>query len=536
MTPAPTELNAAVDDHSTPAPAYRPRNQSLSLTDEGKLLFRVPPTLRGSGVGRLIPGETLTEFYQLHHGIYRCVGNQSKVKFALKTECRPAQKWHGQQGWTEVAVHHLSRLIFGDAANTVPPAVGMVVSLTQAQRAVVHKDGCGADLGTKVGPVHDWTTKLATVGSTRIVRGPKPLVGVALEWRQAHDDGALDNVIKKLDLGKYWKAASLEHRLLPRTRRDLEYVRQISDVFVLDYLVANEDREEKNWFTVPIAHAATSAPTTSPATDDNNAYDETTTTTKAAATKKAKKSKATSAATVEDGSAAATVQGVNAEVRFVAMDNGWAFIGRGYKTGICDEDRKNLECPPLLRHLSGSSICRAKLPDSRPLIAANCRFRRSTIARIRELRANDDTMWQPLRREWLDILSKDPLIVWLLEQYGTEATVKFESHSDRLGTQFSMALARFVQGCPKPSWVPATAEWHQPGNYLTHQDTPRFKVTAALLEWLAVGVEGRMHALLVHVDKCVASYGEGTVYMEHGVQGSFGGEGKATKAAGGVAA
>eukprot|EP01062_Namystynia_karyoxenos_P051507 TRINITY_DN40509_c0_g1_i1.p1 TRINITY_DN40509_c0_g1~~TRINITY_DN40509_c0_g1_i1.p1 ORF type:complete len:453 (+),score=85.22 TRINITY_DN40509_c0_g1_i1:96-1361(+) len=49
-------------------------------------------------------------------------------RLAFKTECRPPPMPRGQQGWTEVAVHHLSAALLG-SENTVACAAGAVLPL-----------------------------------------------------------------------------------------------------------------------------------------------------------------------------------------------------------------------------------------------------------------------------------------------------------------------------------------------------------------------------------------------------------------------
>lgn len=298
-------------------------------------------------------------------------------------------------------------------------------------------------------------------------------------------------------------------------------MRQVSDVTVLDYVVGNEDREEKNWFSVP--------------------------------------------------DAAAPVSGQ----RIVPMDNGWAFIGRGYRTSVCSTDDTNLLCPPLLRHLSGSSRCGAASSLAGPQTADamatgldehavrmqfssakmhNCRFRRETIEAVRVavgsasahavgLHQTDDdgpggahgravpaeagqgTWNATVRAEWLRLLAGDPLIAWLTEQYGPDLTIgkaagggrgaRGQSVAD--APAYSVALARYVHGCPRPASLPAAVSFTDAADLLTHAAAPgstsRSAAKTYLLDWLAVGVERRMSRLLRHVATCVREFGEETVYL-----------------------
>jgi hypothetical protein len=145
-------------------------------------------------------------------------------------------------------------------------------------------------------------------------------------------------------------------------------------------------------------------------------------------------------------------------------------------------------------------------------VMRNCRFRRGTIDRLRSGFAGGT--WQESQRsEWLRILRRDPLVGWLLEQYGSQATTTGDGDSAR---HFSVALARYVQQCPPPTGV-AKSAYHGPAAFLADVDTTPEAASAALLEWLAVGVERRMGALLAHVDECVKLYGEAAVYVERAV-------------------
>jgi hypothetical protein len=436
--------------------------------------------IAAASIARLVEGEGLTDFYQIHHGIYRCVGAQSTVKFALKTECRPAQKWHGQQGWPEVAVYHLSRLLFGDGRNTVPAAMGMVVRLNSAQKALVHRDGCGLDFGKRDGLLRDAALKV--LDTTK----EAPLIGVALEWRPEHSDEALDRVIKKLDLERWFRAGTLSRHEVPSAQRaeSAELVMQVSDIMLFDYLAANEDREEKNWFIV--AAPGSGVPL-----------------------------------------AEALAKPTEHNVRFVSMDNGWAFIGREYKTSMCSVDRLNLQCPPLLRHLSGSGHCASKKKTLDPPVHAqshhNCRFRRSTIDRLRGLMNNNDERvvvdsdaevvptWESVRAAWLETLARDPLVAWLLEQYAIDVKA---AHDGGSYSHFSVAFARYVQGCPL-SEADAAKYFHAGGYLMREEGDPahRDRAAHALLNWLADGVAARAQALLAHVDQCVDRFGDSTVFM-----------------------
>ena len=152
----------------------------------------------------------------LHHGIYKVV-TTSGAKFAIKPECRPAAKWHGQQGWTEIALVHLSRALLGKSS-TVPCAKGVELSLSDEFQKIIHSDRCGL---------------LSNPGT------PKPFLGVALEWT-AHKEEAL-NLIKK-----HFKVLFGNPSDIPDNKKD--HLKDVSDVLILDYVTINPDRKDKNWF------------------------------------------------------------------------------------------------------------------------------------------------------------------------------------------------------------------------------------------------------------------------------------------------
>eukprot|EP01060_Flectonema_neradi_P035464 TRINITY_DN6534_c0_g1_i1.p1 TRINITY_DN6534_c0_g1~~TRINITY_DN6534_c0_g1_i1.p1 ORF type:complete len:439 (+),score=51.14 TRINITY_DN6534_c0_g1_i1:141-1457(+) len=198
----------------------------------------------------------------LHHGIYK-VEMESGEKFAIKPECRPAAKWHGQQGWTEIALTHLSRSLLGKQS-TVPCSKGMLLELTENFQSVIHKDQCGFVSNTP--------------------SNPKKFLGVALEWTP-HKEEALQ-LIKKHHKSLFGKPADI-----PSDKRN--YLKDISDVLVLDYITLNPDRKDKNWF-----------------------YN-------------------------------------SDKSRIISMDNGWGYAGDGYQESLCSHKMGNyLECPPVLQQVA----------------------------------------------------------------------------------------------------------------------------------------------------------------------------------------
>lgn len=348
------------------ATATQPRGTKLSdsSTDVTKIMQGEPIKSDGS-------------FKQLHHGIYRVVGATSGVKFALKTECRPPAKWHGQQGWSEVAVYHFVSLLFAEypEMNTVPPARGVVVAVTQEQlRDVVHKDRCGVIDGH------------SPIDGAHPPEGHVFLIGVALTWQASHDDAALPS----RDIGTYFSKDAVSATLTSQQR---EYINQIADVQTLDYLLGNEDREDKNWFwdrPAPAQHPG------------------------------------------------------GPSRRLIMMDNGWAFSGALYQESVCGDFNALLTCPPLMRHFTKHARCNGGRTHE------NCRFRKETVDRIKLLRA----LWTNRKagdeysksESWRRAVAADPLIRWLLQNYNYN-TASGRSNAPHPEGRFSMALARFVHNC-----------------------------------------------------------------------------------------
>ena len=162
----------------------------------------------------------------LHHGVYK-MSLRGGGRFVLKPECRPAAKWHGQQGWPETATYALSRALFG-ARSTVPCARGATVALPERFKHIVHKDGCGLDLAP---PLPDTSAE-------------HTLTGIALAFT-AHDETVMKKLARAETLQLF---APSKTRLVPKERRT--FLADVSDVLLLDYLTLNPDREEKNWFYV----------------------------------------------------------------------------------------------------------------------------------------------------------------------------------------------------------------------------------------------------------------------------------------------
>jgi hypothetical protein len=300
------------DDHEKVAPWKRlaPPHQSFSdtmLLANYRAPFEYDLSRIVDPIDEIVVADA-RDLTQIHHGVYKTnarLRDGKKIQFALKTECRPAAKWHGQQGWSEIAVFYFTRLFYGavdpvmDSQRlkrlaTAAPARGVVVSVSEEViTSAIHRDRCGVMTEVELDAL---ARARGLSGLKNPRKGYRYIIGVALTWQPRHHDDALPPLSYKA----FFAVGSVLDPLAGNAELR-EEVSQISDVMTMDYLLTNEDREEKNWFR-----------------DDTG--------------------------------------------RFVMMDNGWAFAGRSYKGSICGEERTLLSCPPLLRRLSkkcnGIAHCR----------------------------------------------------------------------------------------------------------------------------------------------------------------------------------
>lgn len=316
----------------------------------------------------LFPAPILVEtIKQIHHGIYKIearLPDASLVKFAFKTECRPASKWHGQQGYSEVLVNWVVKELFsprnsklgGDNAEESVPypigsftlgAVGGFVQLPEKFEKEIHRDGCGFLSEDQIKRM-----KFAKLDANL----GKVLVGVVLQWIPGHRDDAIPGT-QALDPWRISSKSTFKKNLavvVNNDGRSKPAVLQMSDIFVLDYIVGNEDRLEKNWF--------------------KDSHD-----------------------------------------RFFAMDNGWALAGLNYAGSVCDLDVENLKCPPLFRGLA-SKECKTER-------IVNCRFRATTIERVKNfVKAHENA--EAGNSKSIIIVANDPLVAFLLKFYGKFSKTK----------------------------------------------------------------------------------------------------------------
>ena len=393
---------------------------------------------------RLFVAQTIT---QIHHGVYKIEAlavdpsatsqRPQLLRFAFKTECRPAAKWHGQQGWGEVAAHRFAQMLQqhsvmrtmdtstqrggipkgggvaaapslgggahidafeaafdlnadvsasvsggdglrGPFANTVGFAAGGIVFITSEQlRTVVHRDLCGAmgeaelgawpaavdatdavlqraaeaariendeppslrEYGLLPAPYANYKARFESQRAIAVSEAAAsvPLYGVLLTWNPDHKDDAIPNkdyrrhfaAPRLLKIGEADSAAGSSGNGKISDAAARLHLAQVAEIMTLDYIMGNEDREDKNWFTG-----------VSPIADIVDAQ------------QKQKR-------------------------RLIMMDNGWVFTGRAYKESICGSYEPLLLCPPLLRHLTGSGKCKigggaanAKLLQAAPAAAA----------------------------------------------------------------------------------------------------------------------------------------------------------------------
>ena len=377
----PRRVNDSHDSQSALPDFHTPAD---SGPDAGFLVLRkhfVVDRRGDAGTRRVFPAPVDIDYVrQLHHGIYECRGvlppsaaadgggddharaaTGTRVTFAFKTECRPASKWHGQQGYTEVLVNWVVSRLFGDFAigPFVPGAVGGIVRLPSALAYKIHRDGCGyltREQEAAMFPDHAAAAAAAAAGE-----GSRLMIGAMLQWKPRHNDNALPGhavlvPFRRVAAGAAagqppsWKLPALQLGTKVATT-----TLQMSDIFTVDYIVGNEDRLEKNWFH-----------------DDAG--------------------------------------------RFILMDNGWALAGLDYAGSVCDADETNLRCPPLFRNLAGRGCTGGAVEF--------CRFRRVTVDRVTDMaesllerRGSDDGAGGGAR-DFDDAVSRDPLVAYLDEFYG----------------------------------------------------------------------------------------------------------------------
>jgi hypothetical protein len=477
------------------------------------------------GTSRVVKASSLE---QIHHGIYKTTSahtDGAPLRFAFKTECRPAAKWHGQQGWGEIAVYNLLSLWEGfdgqyhdDTTitstyrfkNSVPYAVGGIVLVTpEMLKNIVHRDQCGLMSSEQISK---YITELSTTPedgiAARAIQDLKsidgtslvPLMGVFLTWMPNVDDNAIpirslwlqDFVLPKplppqpgggadshktvqeaLDQSnkrqsesppeeKFSKAEFLKTNALPMqvgsggngVRGDLrlEVRRQISDVMMFDFLLGNEDREEKNWF-----RDATTG-------------------------------------------------------RYILMDNGFVFSGRGYKESICSPYPSLLACPPLLRHLTKSGTCNQnkKHPSPSSPSAGLCVFRPETIRMIGRLskqwlfigRVDVDSSPElpSLAKKWLQSTKSDILLRYLTTVYASQSTDTYD-----------VPLARFrhLSASTSPGSCGMLVESYP---NVTIVSGPLSSTSTNGLELIALALQMRMERLLEHVGRCVLEFGGDFVF------------------------
>jgi hypothetical protein len=385
------------------------------------------PAALSSGAAAF-PSPVVAEYVrQIHHGIYEVRGyiysagsgrngdGRVEVNFAFKTECRPESKWHGQQGYPEILTNWAVETMFGAdfIGSFTPGAVGGLVRVTKGELAdKIHKDGCGFLTDQQVSALYK-TQKSSALLSPPLADGERILIGAVLQWKASHNDDAIPGSVilrpfrQLLERGS--KRLQLPKLPLPslsgKSGVTIADMLQISDIFVLDYVLGNEDRLDKNWFK-----------------DEHR--------------------------------------------RFIAMDNGWALAGFNYDGSVCDVDDENLKCPPLFRKFSGKG-CRGRIGGQHAEVV-NCRFRKSTLDGVRRLIAvlesgisrsqQHDEQQNPNSLE--SLFRRDPLLSFLARFYGKIElrNTRKNDKGNKTKRPWSDALARYVAGCPKATAELAAAE------------------------------------------------------------------------------
>ncbi|KAH9599482.1 hypothetical protein LSM04_003530 [Trypanosoma melophagium] len=415
-------------------------------------------------VNELVADDT---FLQLHHGLYRVIsplrdGSGDFIKFAFKTECRPAALWHGQQGWVEVVLHTFQQLFYEEAREGLvyPKAAlarGVVLAITEKQlQTVVHRDRCGElsesmllSLETALGEGNKLLrggNRTGNEGSNNNNNNARVLlIGVALTWEESYDDAVYPSMSV---YAPYFTVPPIPVKMRFEDIHRFE-IYEMSDVMLFDYLLSNPDRRLKNWF----------------------------------------RDKAT-------------------RRHSILMDNGWVFAGQKYDSSVCEVESLLLSCPSPLQVWTKrkKSIWRCK-PHNAPdddLIAVNttvdksskqnvlkwCRFRPDTLIALNRTRLhwyNEKHANGAVSKRWLKSLYSDILIRFLFLTYG--------SRTNRHG--FNMALSRYVNNCPLPP---------------PHSQQNPDVISHYLLQLLEIGLMARMNKLALHAENCLRNYGETYVY------------------------
>ena len=75
----PNHTHGAAGDHSHSHGGHH-HHHGPSANDKDKALWTsTAPLPSGAGIARIVPGDALTEFAQIHHGIYRCQGKAQAI-------------------------------------------------------------------------------------------------------------------------------------------------------------------------------------------------------------------------------------------------------------------------------------------------------------------------------------------------------------------------------------------------------------------------------------------------------------------------
>eukprot|EP01062_Namystynia_karyoxenos_P070235 TRINITY_DN65620_c0_g1_i1.p1 TRINITY_DN65620_c0_g1~~TRINITY_DN65620_c0_g1_i1.p1 ORF type:complete len:462 (+),score=64.85 TRINITY_DN65620_c0_g1_i1:114-1499(+) len=149
------------------------------------------------------------------------VQSQDGRKYAFKFECRPPEGTTGFQGWAEIAVSLLAQILHGEES-VVPCAAGTVVPLL---------------LPGQKPPRRMWQPNFACPGSGGLH------IGALLPWME------WDHRVFPPELESAWKLYRPGVRpTLNASERGL--VRQLTQLFALDYLTLNADRIKSNCLIV----------------------------------------------------------------------------------------------------------------------------------------------------------------------------------------------------------------------------------------------------------------------------------------------
>jgi hypothetical protein len=459
-----------------------------------------------------------------------------QTTFVLKSECRPALAFDGQQSIGEIGAALVLETIFGTNGAYGPygwvnGARGVIVEVTAGQLGHMLANGGGG--AGRCGLLTGYDLAAAGIHPDRWER--LHLVGAALQWNPVHYDDAVPH----RDAMEYFKTTRLDelprppvtsmpprpptttavtsnvtapavpaapaapampavarpkHPALASDPAEVEALRQMSDVLVVDFVAQSSDRTGHNWFraagAVPEIEALVREERQQKVTRMSFGFPSTAELAKGTADKRdrfvsGKHFRVEERPQVGDMSTRTS--------RMLYMDNGWAFAGTNFDRSVCDAHPGEMKGPMVLRYFTGTVQCPA---PTCPFNLARppwplCRFRRSTVDAVKSLGAR----WgggAGAGARWASVLREDPLVWFLIRRFQQSSDVIGGQPFRRGGMQpLNLALSRFTNDCPAIGSAGVTDA----------------------VDLLAVGVGRRLQALDRHVSWCVDTYGAAEVLL-----------------------